>query len=50
MYINEKISETVVEALVAQILDLKSQIWYKDVKIEELKSKLEKLEGGVKNA
>lgn len=46
MYINEKTSEVVVEALVAQITELKAEIWYKNARIEELKSKLEKAEGG----
>jgi peptidoglycan hydrolase CwlO-like protein len=41
MYINEKNAESVVEALVEQIRALKSELWWKESKITELKAKLE---------
>jgi peptidoglycan hydrolase CwlO-like protein len=46
MYINEKNAESVVEALVEQIRALKSELWWKESKITELKSEIEKLKGG----
>lgn len=46
MYINEKATEAVIEALVEQIRALKSELWWKEAKINELKSEIEKLKGG----
>lgn len=46
MYINEKNAEAVVEALVEQIKTLKSELWWKEAKIAELKGEIEKLKGG----
>lgn len=46
MYINEKTTESVIEALVEQIRALKSELWWREVKITELKGELEKLKGG----
>lgn len=46
MYINEKNAEAVVEALVEQVRALKSELWWKESKITELKGEIEKLKGG----
>lgn len=50
MYIGEKNAEAVVEALVEQIRTLKSELWWKESKIAELKGEIEKLKGGEENA
>lgn len=44
MLIKDQHIDVVIESLVKRIESLQSEIWYKDVKIEELKSKLEKAE------
>ena len=46
MYIGEKTAEAVVEALVEQVRALKSELWWKEAKITELKGEIEKLKGG----
>lgn len=46
MYIGEKTAEQVIEALVEQIRTLKSELWWKESKIAELKGEIEKLKGG----
>lgn len=46
MYLNEKNADAVVEALIEQIKTLKSELWWKEAKITELKGEIEKLKGG----
>ena len=49
MNITEKNAEAVIEALIEQIRTLKTEIWFRDSRITELKAEVEKLKGGKAN-